>query len=386
MSYLRGSSGPRTDGEPGNLPRPEALSSLRSAGRDRTASQVLLTGATGFLGMEVLARLLERGDEVLCLVRAPDDEAARERLDGVLSTLYTDPAPYRDRVRVLRGDVTQPIAPPDAEIDVVCHCAASISFDLPLEEARSINVEGTRAMLELARAVGARRFVHVSTAYVAGTHAGVFTEDMLGTEFRNTYEQTKCEAEQIVGAVEDLEVAIARPSIVMGESDTGWTPAFNVLYWPLRAFARGLFEAVPALPHGRVDVVPVDYVADGIAKLIASDVTGRFNLVAAEDASTVEELSDLACTHFDKPRPPYAETGGSAGSAADQHGAVYLPYFDMEVVFDDSRTRDILGMRAPRVPEYFDHLMDYATAARWGKRGTTREEARGGRGAYAASS
>ena len=135
-------------------------------------------------------------------------------------------------------------------------------------------------MLELARAAGARRFVHVSTAYVAGTHTGRFGEDMLGTEFRNTYEQTKCEAERVVGAVTDMDVAIARPSIVMGESDTGWTPAFNVLYWPLRAFARGLFEQVPALPDGRVDVVPVDYVADGIAKLIEVDATGTFNLVS----------------------------------------------------------------------------------------------------------
>ena len=98
--------------------------------------------------------------------------------------------------------------------------------------------------------------MHVSTAYVAGTYSGTFTEDMLGNEFRNTYEQTKCEAERVVGEVADMEVAIARPSIVMGESDTGWTPAFNVLYWPLRAFARGLFEQVPALPEGRVDVVP----------------------------------------------------------------------------------------------------------------------------------
>ena len=115
----------------------------------------------------------------------------------------------------------------------------------------------------LAREVGARRFVHVSTAYVAGTHSGVFTEDMFGTDFRNTYEQTKCEAERIVAEVSGMEVAIARPSIVMGESGSGWTPVFNVLYWPLRAFARGLFARVPAKSDGRVDVVPVDYVADG---------------------------------------------------------------------------------------------------------------------------
>ena len=346
--------------------------------------RVLLTGATGFLGMEVLARLLERTDrEVLCLVRARDDAAAEQRLDDVLATLYGDASGHRARVRALAGDLTSGVRAPDEEIDVVCHCAASISFDMPLDEARAINVEGTRAMLELARAAGARRFVHVSTAYVAGTHSGEFGEEMLGSEFRNTYEQTKCEAERLFADVAGMEVAIARPSIVMGESDTGWTPAFNVLYWPLRAFARGLFDQVPAKPEGRVDVVPVDYVADGIFKLIGSDVQGTFNLVSGRDAATVEELSELACAHFGRPRPPYAETGGSAGTAADEHGAVYLPYFDMEVVFDDTRTRTLLGLRPPLLRTYFDTLLDYADAARWGKRGTSRDEARARVGALA---
>ena len=340
-------------------------------------TRVLLTGATGFLGMEVLARLLERTDrEVLCVVRAADHDAAEARLDGVLSTLYHDPSPYRARVSALHGDLTSGMSVPDEPVDVVCHCAASITFDLPLEEAREINVEGTRAMLALARAAGARRFVHVSTAYVAGTHRGRFTEDMIGTEFRNTYEQTKSEAERVVGEVDDMAVAIARPSIVMGESDTGWTPAFNVLYWPLRAFARGLFEQVPALPDGRVDVVPVDYVADGIAKLIEVDATGTFNLVAGTEAATVEDLSEMACAHFDRPRPPYADAGDSAGAAADQHGAVFLPYFDMEVVFDDTHTREQLGLQAPPLKSYFDTLMDYADLAKWGKRGTSRQTAR----------
>jgi nucleoside-diphosphate-sugar epimerase len=350
-----------------------------TAARDRgsSASRILLTGATGFLGMEVLARLLERTDrEVLCLIRAADQAAAEERLDGVLARLYSESSAYRARVHALPGDLTTGISAPGEQIDLVCHCAASITFDLPLDEAREINVDGTRAILELAKEAGARRFVHVSTAYVSGIHSGEFTEDMLGTDFRNTYEQTKCEAERFVGEVTGMEVAIARPSIVMGESDSGWTPAFNVLYWPLRAFARGLFAQVPAKPEGRVDVVPVDYVADGIFKLIESDATGTFNLVSGSDAATCEELADLACAHFGRPRPPFVGTGQFGDSAADEHGAVYLPYFDMDVVFDDTRTRELLGIQAPRLRSYFDTLMDYADAARWGKRGSSREEAR----------
>jgi long-chain acyl-CoA synthetase len=237
-------------------------------------------------------------------------------------------------------------------------------------------------MLELAREVAARgaleRIVHVSTAYVAGTRPGVFSEDMLdaGQSFRNTYEQTKWEAEHLLLDAGDLPLAIARPSIVVGESDSGWTPAFNVLYWPLRAFARGLFDQVPALPEARVDVVPVDYVADGLVTLLHSDERGTFNLVAGASASTVDALSELACAHFDKPRPPFVTPGAFGDTTADQHGAVYLPYYDKQVVFDDTRTRSVLGLSAPPFAAYFPALMDYADAARWGKAGCTREAAR----------
>ena len=72
---------------------------------------VFLTGATGFLGMEVLARLLEAGDrEVLALVRADDDAAAEARLDGVLSTLWDDPAPVADAVCFLLSDLARGIS------------------------------------------------------------------------------------------------------------------------------------------------------------------------------------------------------------------------------------------------------------------------------------
>jgi thioester reductase-like protein len=350
---------------------------------------VFLTGATGFLGMEVLARLLEAGDrKVVALVRARDDQAARERIDGVLAQLWRDPAPYAERVSAVAGDVTSPgLGISSAErtalaedVGAILHCAASISFDMPLEDARAINVEGTREVIGFARECKAlgrlERFVHVSTAYVSGKYEGTFRERQLdaGQEFRNTYERTKWEAEHIVHAATDLEPAIARPSIVMGESDSGWTPAFNVLYWPLRAFSRGLFDEIPALPSAHVDVVPVDYVADGLVRLLDVPDQGVFNLVAGREAPFANELVELACDRFDRPRPEVVPEGGPDD---DEHGAVYMPYFDMDVVFDDSRTRAAMpDLRSPRLTEFFGTLMDYAEEARWGKRSMTREEAR----------
>jgi thioester reductase-like protein len=371
---------------------------------------VFMTGATGFLGMEVLARLLEAGDrEVVCLVRAADRGAAEARLNGVLETLWTDPAPYRGRVRAVAGDLTTPGLGMDIvertslaeEVGTVLHCAASISFDLPLEEARQINVEGTREMIGFAREAKAlgrlERFLHVSTAYVAGAYPGTFREHQLvaGQEFRNTYEQTKWEAEQVVAEADDLSPAVVRPSIVMGESDSGWTPAFNVLYWPLRAFSRGLFDTVPALAGGRVDVVSVDYVADAILAL--SQAPGgdgaTYHLTAGDEASTVGELIDLAAESFDR-RPPVSVppvlyrrlVHPLAVRASDgrrrrmlQRSEAYFPYFAVDTVFDDTATRAALAPeRVRRAPlwSYFDQLVDFAVRADWGRRPVTRREAR----------
>jgi nucleoside-diphosphate-sugar epimerase len=353
---------------------------------------VFLTGATGFLGMEVLARLLEEGDrEVLALVRAPDDAAAEQRLDDVLLKLWDDPSPYRSRVTAVRGDVTAPGLGLGSRRDewatrtgAVLHCAASTSFDLPLDEARAINVDGTARVLDFAVDAQARegleRFLHVSTAYVAGRYEGTFRERQLdaGQTFRNTYEETKADAESIVTLARELGPAIARPSIVVGESDSGWTPAFNVLYWPLRAFSRGMFKEVPALADGHVDVVPIDYVADSLVHLLGRREAGVFNLVSGRNAPRVEELANLASDWFGKPHPKLVEPIPPEHLGDDQ-GDVFVPYFDMRVVFDDSRARSVLGpagIEAPILRDYFGRLMEYAEAARWGKRGMSREAAR----------
>jgi long-chain acyl-CoA synthetase len=336
--------------------------------------------------MEVLARLLRDGDEPIdALVRARDGAEASRRLAAVLDSLGVPPG-HRARVRARAGGLTEPgmgLGSDDAaaladEVTDVVHCAASVSFGLSLEEARAINVEGTRRVLDLAERVAARgalrRFVHVSTAYVAGRHHGRFGEGDLwvGQEFRNTYERSKAEAEHLVrerGA--RFPAVVVRPSIVMGDSVTGWTPSFNVLYWPLRAFARGLLTHIPAAPDARVDIVPVDYVADTIAHLLHErpDVRGVVHATAGDDAVSVEGLVDLAASALGRERPRLAAHDGGLAERSDE-AARYLPYFDMAVVFDDARARRVLrpaGIAPPPLEEYFATLLDFARRARWGK-------------------
>jgi thioester reductase-like protein len=367
-----------------------------------TGEAVLLTGATGFVGMAVLARLLEQTDrDVVVLVRAASRSRANARLNAVLGSLFDARERYRGRVSAVCGDLTAPGLGLGAdrewiakEVSEVVHGAASVAFDLPLAESRSINVEGTRRILDLAedcaaRGKGLRRMTYVSTAYVAGDRHGCAREAELdvGQGFRNAYEQSKHEAERMVWSRRDrLPVTIVRPSIVVGERGTGWTTSFNVVYGPLRAFASGTYPMLPGRRDAVLDIVTVDHAADAILALAASPAAagGTFHVVAGERATTLGELARLAARRFER-RAPRLIPPRIYRSAlhplilrrADPNtrrrlvrSEVYFPYFSLDLRFDDHHARELLdplGIRATPLREYFDTLVDYAEAADWGR-------------------
>jgi thioester reductase-like protein len=355
-----------------------------------TSGAILLTGATGFLGMETLTRLIERGAErIVVVVRAEDDDGAQERLAGVLEGLYDDPRQAAARVRAVRGDMLEPgfgLSDGDREmlfgsVDRIVHCAASISFELPLHEARAINVGGVARLIELAREIAAegrlRRLVHVSTAYVSGRHAGHFGEEDLdlGQEFRNTYELSKHEAEHLLREATELPAVIARPSIVVGHRASGWTPAFNVIYGPIRAFERGLLQEVPARPDSIVDFVPVDYVADGIVALLEHpEARGTYHLVAGELAVTAVELAQMNSSLLG--RAPVRFVPEETTGGLPQGVEAYAPYFDVRCRFDDARALALLeptGVKPPDPRDYLGRLVAYAHRTSWGKRPISRQ-------------
>jgi long-chain acyl-CoA synthetase len=332
----------------------------------------LLTGATGFVGMELLRRFLERGERrIHALVRAADDRAAADRLPG------------HPRLHAVAGDIEEPglgLSESTRErlaedVTTVVHCAASISFDLSLEKSRRVNVDGTRNVVEFAeRCRRLERLTYVSTAYVAGEPRGLFREDQLdvGQRFRNPYERSKFEAERMIRErAAGLPLQVLRPSIVVGDSRTGRTSTFNVLYGPLKAFARGRIPAIPARRSSPVDIVPVDYVADRAYELATSGPDGTFHLVAGRNATTVGRLLELSSRYLRRPSPAVLPPGLYRRAvhpwlrrkyAGLRRMEVYFPYFSMRVRFDDRR----LGP-GPPVESYFHRLMDFAQRAGWGR-------------------
>ena len=380
---------------------------------DDTEPGVLLTGATGFVGGEILVRLLERGSAagptVYLLVRADDDADARGRVRGLLASLLGRAGPEAERVVAVAADLTRAGLGLSTgrrdwladRIDRIIHCAASVSFSLSLDESRAINVEGTRRMLDLAEHAEARggidSFNYISTAYVGGDHRGSFSESDLdcGQGFRNAYERSKFEAESLVRErAESTKARIFRPSIVVGDSATGWTPAFNVVYSPLRAFAKGALPVLPARRSSPVDIVPVDFVADAVLALAGSGEPGStWSLTAGPRASSVGEIVDLAARRLQQPPPRvlpsglYRRTlhplllrrGSERRRRALRASEVFFPYFSMRLHYDNERTRRALephGLEVPELPNYFTRLLDFATEADWGKRAIARHQVR----------
>jgi thioester reductase-like protein len=371
---------------------------------------VLLTGATGFIGMEILARYLERSDRpVYALVRGRDEEEASARLRGTIKGLFGDEDAYADRAFAVPADIELPalgLEPTRREalaehVRDIVHSAASVSFSLPIEESRQINVSGTERLLELAelcrRRGGIEHFSYISTAYVAGTYKGRFREDQLdvGQRFRNPYEQSKFEAEKLVrDRAARLPIQVFRPSIVVGERTTGWTASFNVLYSPLKAFVRGMLPALPAKRSAPVDVVPVDYVADAVYELSNDPVDGTptYHLVAGPRATSVGRLIELSSDYVGRRRPVVipprlyekvvypvlARTGSGRMRQGLERSRVFFPYFSMDVSYANERARGRLegaGIQVPPIESYFGRLLDYATRAGWGRAPLSRAEA-----------
>lgn len=201
-----------------------------------STKKVLLTGGTGFLGSRLGAELLKKGHDIVFLARGDDPLG---RIKDVLTLWGTDGG--TDGITVVRGDVSQNecgISKADVDqlrdIEQVWHCAATLDFSLNHSAATiATNVGGTENLLRLIKTInGVSRFNFVSTAYVCGkTDPATVVEenDAWSTPVKNPYEESKRISERIVRD-SGLPFAIFRPSVIIGDTQTGKALTFQGYY------------------------------------------------------------------------------------------------------------------------------------------------------------
>ncbi|MGA8219804.1 MAG: SDR family oxidoreductase [Solirubrobacterales bacterium] len=352
-----------------------------------------VTGATGFIGRNLVEQLLEREGTIYVLVR----EGSRGRLEELRSRWGAD----ADRIVPVIGDLSQEqlgcgdrIGELRGKVDHFFHLAAIYDMTADAESQRVANVEGTREAVKLAKELDAKRFHMVSSIAAAGLYKGTFTEDMFDEAEKvdnHPYFQTKHESEAVVREECEVPWRVYRPGIVVGHSETGEMDKVDGPYYFFKLLQRAR-NAVPQWFPGigiegrKINIVPVDFVAkamDHIAHVEGLDgqafhltdpnplSAGQVINAFAKAAHAPEAVMRIDSRMFDF--IPKQVRGGltmlpPVKRISDQILAdlgiprSVLVYINYPTDFDSTKTQLALegtGIAVPPLPSYADKLWDY---------------------------
>lgn len=374
-------------------------------------SLVLVTGGAGFVGSFLSFRLLSGGCRVLFLVRKKHGIDARNRIKDRLLKISSEAGKYENSWEVVEGDVTKPLMDItrekleslDGKIHRIYHCAANLDF-YPSDEdsAYAVNVGGAKNAIELADLLGAELH-YLSTAYISGDRKGEIGEKEFdeGQGFRNIYDKAKFEAEKVVKKwfSEGGRGVIYRPSIAIGDSETGVAFSFTGYYVLCRFFLRlakmlgsngGPSELPLPIPVARkstLNLISVDVVADAIVRISENTMNlgSTFHIVhpnppynAAVFESSLRRLGfpkvkifqvSLLTLHL------LVRTGwlfswlfGKNGGLFRHHIVAYLSYFDGSATFKAEGVLHTLGrsFSPPQITdEVIEKVLSYAIKMRF---------------------
>jgi thioester reductase-like protein len=363
---------------------------------------VLLTGSTGLLGRFLLRDLLLANCRVSVLVRDAGDVRAADRIREIVDFWSEALGCCLPRPTVVGGDIREEglgLTAADrrwlaVSCDAVIHSAANLSFRLTADgEPWATNFAGTQRLLDLCLRLGITEFHHVSTAFVCGESNGIVFEDSVerGQRFHNPYEESKYEAERLIGQATDIRSTVYRPSVIVGDSVTGHTSNYHGIYRFMEFAARlstpivqtdgsttsrrRLDLRLPFTGDEPRNLVPVDWVAQAIIRLVMRpECHGRnYHLVSSRPtpARLIEEVAqsvlNLEGIRF---------AGGEAVIDRSplerlffEHLEEYAPYHRGDPSFDCRHLSAALpDLPAPPVDrELLRRLVVFARDNRWGR-------------------
>jgi len=358
---------------------------------------ILLTGATGFLGQYLLSDLLLRGCSVAVLVRDSRQTSASERIAEVLDYWserlgHKLPAPT-----ILAGDLGLDdlgFTPADRhylarECCAIIHSAATVSFrESPGGEPWQTNVHGLQRLLHACLSAGLTEWHHISTAFVCGRRTGQILEEELdqGQTFHNCYEESKFQGEKLLRNTPALKTTFYRPSVIVGDSQTGHTTSYTGLYRFLEMAAR--LSAIHAaesdahlplrLPLSGAEtwnLVTVDWVSQAIVELfLRPECHGQtYHLVSPAPIST-KFLRDVGAKELGMEGVEFAGTSKLAHPSRLEELFFagieeYWPYLNGNPKFSIKNTSACLPHLTHPVFDrpLLERLIRFAVAHRWGR-------------------
>lgn len=343
---------------------------------------IFLTGFPGFIAERLVERLARNETGFYLLVQSTFVDKARTAVESISARAGVP----IENFSIVEGDITEPdLGIGTDELDdirntvtMVFHLAAVYDLAVPKDIAFKVNVEGTKNVNEFVRSLPSlRRYNYISTCYVAGKREGRILENDLehSAGFRNFYEETKYLAELEVERLKtELPVSIFRPSVVVGDSKTGETAKYDGIYYLIHYLrkAPSLLRFVNVgNPNVRLNLVPVDFVVDGIAALSRDEAAvGKTIALADPDPLATSELFDSIAEELSGKRsmvtPPAGLTEWSLmlpltpSISGLPHSGV--PYFFLSQTYDTGVATKLLGphgISCPSFREYVPNLLKF---------------------------
>ncbi len=343
---------------------------------------IFITGFPGFIAGRLLERMVRPETQYFLLVQPQFIKRAMAEIEAVAEF---GRIPLESFV-VVEGDITQPnLGISNADLETiqfeatdVFHLAAAYDLGVSKDLAFRVNLEGTKHVNDLVCSIkNLRRYNYVSTCYVAGKRTGTILETELEHKagFRNFYEETKYLAEIEVNRLKGhLPVTVYRPSVVVGDSQTGETAKYDGIYYLIN-YLRKAPSILRLLnignPTVQLNLVPVDFVVESIAGLaLDKRAVGRTIALADPDPMTTSEIFDVIAkdltgrrSEFQLPQrfaEWFLDTGISPVVTGLPHHGV--PYFFVSQTYDTTLADKLLaphGIACPHFDAYVENLIDF---------------------------